>query len=137
MKRQSNQTVQMQPTHSSQTLNALRNRSVYVSNIVVTVTAAGWCAIGFALGEMPIVYLALFMMGSTTLAILVTIFGHHTIVKILWFFAGLVTITGAFFVSHLPAMAANLEDNSEHRLSTAHSPHPYALNPCKYRAEKY
>ena len=55
MKRQSNQTVQMQPTHSSQTLNALRNRSVYVSNIVVTVTAAWWCAIGFALGEMPIV----------------------------------------------------------------------------------
>ena len=100
MKRQSNQTVQMQPTHSSQTLNALRNRSVYVSNIVVTVTAAGWCAIGFALGEMPIVYLALFMMGSTTLAILVTFFGHHTIGKILWFFAGLVTITGAFFVSH-------------------------------------
>lgn len=86
MKRQSNQTVQMQPTHSSQTLNALRNRSVYVSNIVVTVTAAGWCAIGFALGEMPIVYLALFMMGSTTLAILVTFFGHHTIGKILWFF---------------------------------------------------
>ena len=55
MKRQSNQSEQMQPIHLSQTLNALRNRSVYVSNIVVTVTAAWWCAIGFALGEMPIV----------------------------------------------------------------------------------
>lgn len=84
---------------SNDTLNALRNRSVYISNIVVTVTAAAWCLLGVILGLMPIVYLALLMMGSATVATLVTFFGHHTLGKILWFFSGLMTITGAYFVA--------------------------------------